>query len=157
MDGMQQFSSQVWESSQSPLSSETDAPSRALATGEAIPRPHVLFLIDHLLSLGGGETNLLKVVQLLPPELVRCSIGTFRIDPKIRANISVPVHVFPWKRVYHLDALKAAGALRKVIRDEHVDIVQTYFETSNLWGGLVAKLSGALLLSSRRDMGILRK
>ncbi|HXA85586.1 MAG TPA: glycosyltransferase family 4 protein, partial [Candidatus Dormibacteraeota bacterium] len=35
--------------------------------------------------------------------------------------------------------------------------VQTYFETSNLWGGLVAKLSGALLLSSRRDMGILRK
>jgi L-malate glycosyltransferase len=157
MDGMQQFSSQVWESSQSPLSTETDAPSRVLATGEAIPRPHVLFLIDHLLSLGGGETNLLKVVQLLPPELVRCSIGTFRIDPKIRANISVPVHVFPWKRVYHLDALKAAGALRKVIRDEHVDIVQTYFETSNLWGGLVAKLSGALLLSSRRDMGILRK
>ena len=38
-----------------------------------------------------------------------------------------------------------------------MDIVQTYFETSNLWGGLVAKLSGALLLSSRRDMGILRK
>jgi glycosyltransferase involved in cell wall biosynthesis len=38
-----------------------------------------------------------------------------------------------------------------------VDIVQTYFETSNLWGGLIAKLSGALLLSSRRDMGILRK
>jgi glycosyltransferase involved in cell wall biosynthesis len=35
--------------------------------------------------------------------------------------------------------------------------VQTYFETSNLWGGIVAKLSGALLLSSRRDMGILRK
>jgi glycosyltransferase involved in cell wall biosynthesis len=93
----------------------------------------------------------------MPPELVRCSIGTFRINPEIRKSISVPVHLFPWKRVYHLDALKAAGALRKLIHDEHVDIVQTYFETSNLWGGLVAKLSGALLLSSRRDMGILRK
>ena len=114
MNGMQQFSSQVWESSQSQASAKADAPSRALA-GEVMPRPHVLFLIDHLLSLGGGETNLLKVVQLLPPELVRCSIGTFRIDPKIRASISVPVHVFPWKRVYHLDALKAAGALRKVM------------------------------------------
>lgn len=156
-DGMQQFSSQVWESSQSPSSLKAGASSQALAEGETQPRPHVLFLIDHLLALGGGETNLLKVVQLLPPELVRCSIGTFRIDPKIRQSINVPVHIFPWKRVYHLDAWKAAGALRKVIRDENVDIVQTYFETSNLWGGLVAKLSGALLLSSRRDMGILRK
>lgn len=154
---MQQFSPQVWESSQSPSSLKAGASSPVLAEGETQPRPHVLFLIDHLMALGGGETNLLKVVQLMPPELVRCSIGTFRIDPKIRESIHVPVHVFPWKRVYHLEAWKAAGALRKLIHDEHVDIVQTYFETSNLWGGLVAKFSGALLLSSRRDMGILRK
>jgi glycosyltransferase involved in cell wall biosynthesis len=157
MDGMQHLSSQVWETSQSPSSLDAGASSHVLATGEINPRPHVLFLIDHLMALGGGETNLLKVVQLLPPELVRCTIATFHIDPKIRKTISVPVHVFPWKRVYHLDAMKAAGALRKLIRTEHVDIVQTYFETSNLWGGIIAKLSGALLLSSRRDMGILRK
>jgi glycosyltransferase involved in cell wall biosynthesis len=157
MDGMQQISSQLLESVQSPSSLEAGASPRELEASETKTRPHVLFLIDHLMALGGGETNLLKVVQLLPPELVRCSIGTFRIDPEIRKSISVPVHVFPWKRVYHLDALKAAVDLRKLIRDEHVDIVQTYFETSNLWGGLVTKLSGALLLSSRRDMGILRK
>src|SRR5437660_1955513 len=156
MDGMQQISSRVLESSQDPSSVDADA-SPALAADAAKARPHVLFLIDHLMALGGGETNLLKVVQLMPPELVRCSIATFRITPEIRESISVPVHVFPWRRVYHLDALKAAFALRKLIRDEHVDIVQTYFETSNLWGGIVAKLSGALLLSSRRDMGILRK
>jgi len=93
----------------------------------------------------------------MPPELVRCSIATFRIKPEIRQSISVPVYVFPWKRFFHLDAWKAAIALRKLIRTEKVDIVQTYFETSNLWSGLVTKLSGALLLSSRRDMGILRK
>jgi glycosyltransferase involved in cell wall biosynthesis len=116
-----------------------------------------LFLIDHLMALGGGETNLLKVVQLMPPELVRCSIATFRIKPEIRQSISVPVYVFPWKRFFHVDAWKAVIALRKLIKTEKVDIVQTYFETSNLWGGIVAKLSGALLLSSRRDMGILRK
>jgi len=109
------------------------------------------------MARGGGEGNLLKVVQLLPPELVRCSVATFRIDPEIRKSITVPVHLFPWRRVYHLSAWKAAGALRALIRQEHVDIVQTYFETSNLWGGLIAKLSGAMLLSSRRDMGILRK
>ena len=118
---------------------------------------HVLFLIDHLMARGGGESNLLKLVQLLPPDRVRCSIATFRINPEIQKSINVPVHVFRWRRVYHLSALKAAAALRRLIREQGVDIVQTYFETSNLWGGIVAKLSGAALLSSRRDMGILRQ
>lgn len=157
MDGMQRFSSQVWNSSQNSSPVEAEASSDELIASDAKTRPHVLFLIDHLMALGGGETNLLKVVELMPPELVRCSIATFRIKPEIRESIHVPVYIFPWKRVYHLSAWKAALALRKLIRDEHVDIVQTYFETSNLWGGIVAKLSGALLLSSRRDMGILRK
>jgi len=157
MEGMQQFSTRVLDSSSSPTSLGATAASQDGAIGDAKARPHVLFLIDHLMALGGGETNLLKVVQLMPPELVRCSIATFRIKPEIRQSISVPVYVFPWKRFFHLDAWKAALALRKLIRTEKVDIVQTYFETSNLWGGLVAKLSGALLLSSRRDMGILRK
>jgi glycosyltransferase involved in cell wall biosynthesis len=157
MEGMQQFSTRVLDSSQTPTSLGAESSSQELAAVDAKARPHVLFLIDHLMALGGGETNLLKVVQLMPPELVRCSIATFRIKPEIRQNISVPVYVFPWKRFYHLEAWKAALALRRLIRTERVDIVQTYFETSNLWGGLVAKLSGALLLSSRRDMGILRK
>ena len=156
MDSMKHFSSQVLETTQSQAPLPGAGISQTLS-GEPPVRPHVLFLIDHLMALGGGETNLLKVVQLLPPDLVQCSVGTFHIDPEIRKKISVPVHVFPWKRVYHMDALKAAGDLRKVIRNERVDIVQTYFETSNLWGGIIAKLSGALLLSSRRDMGILRK
>jgi glycosyltransferase involved in cell wall biosynthesis len=157
MEGMQQFSTRVLDSSQPQASSGTEAVSVDLAIGDAKTRPHVLFLIDHLMALGGGETNLLKVVQLMPPELVRCSIATFRIKPEIRQSISVPVYVFPWKRFFHVDAWKAVIALRKLIKTERVDIVQTYFETSNLWGGIVAKLSGALLLSSRRDMGILRK
>src|SRR6202140_732857 len=141
MNGMQQFSSQVWESSQNPSSLGAEFSSRELTADQSKAPPHVLFLIAHLMALGGGETNLMKVVQLMPPELVRCSIGTFRINPEIRKNINVPVHVFPWRRFYQLDGLKAAADLRRLIRDERVDIVQTYFETSNLWGGLVAKLS----------------
>ncbi len=155
---MQQFSTRVLDSPESPAALGSESLPQGLTGAEANARtPHVLFLIDHLMALGGGETNLLKVVELMPPELVRCSIATFRIKPEIHQGISVPVYVFPWKRFFHLDAWRAAVALRKLIRTEKVDIVQTYFETANLWGGLVAKLSGALLLSSRRDMGILRK
>lgn len=157
MEGMEQFSTRVLDPPQSPTSSGSESSSHELASGDVKARPHVLFLIDHLLALGGGETNLLRVVQWMPAEQVRCSVATFRIKPEIRQSISVPVYVFPWKRFFHLDAWRAAVALRKLIKTEKVDIVQTYFETSNLWGGVVAKLSGALLLSSRRDMGILRK
>ena len=153
---MQQSSSQVMTSNREAVVNTAGEPSEGASTGSQAP-VHVLFLIDHLMALGGGESNLLKLVRLLPPERVRCSIATFRIKPEIRQNINVPVYVFPWRRVYHLSAWKAAFALRKLIRKQHVDIVQTYFETSNLWGGLVAKLSGAALLSSRRDLGILRR
>lgn len=153
---MQQISPQGPHSVQESPTSGSGAPSVAIAPLTQ-QRPHVLFLIDHLMARGGGEGNLLKVVQLMPPELVRCSVATFRIKPEIRETINVPLHVFPMRRVYHLDSLKAAYGLRRLIRHEHVDIVQTYFETANTWGGVVTKLSGALLLSSRRDLGILRQ
>ncbi len=153
---MQRFSSQAWNSSQE-IGEPLLTPTETVTLSTAEPIPHVLFLIDHLLALGGGEGNLLKVVQLLPPDRVRCTIATLSIDAAIQKSISVPVHVFPLRRVYGLTGFRAAWRLRRLIRSEKIDIVQTYFETSNLWGGLVAKLSGALLLSSRRDMGILRK
>lgn len=108
------------------------------------------------MARGGGENNLLKVVELMPPEIVRCSVATFRLRPEMRELFPVPVHVLPFRRVYGFQALRSALQLRRLIRQEKVDIVQTYFETSNLWGGLVAKLSGATLVSSRRDLGILR-
>lgn len=152
---MQQVSLERSNSVQEPPASGSGASSATNAPSQS--RPHVLFLIDHLMARGGGEGNLLKVVQLMPPEVVRCSVATFRIKPEIRETINVPVHVFPMRRVYHLDSLKAAYGLRKLIHDEHVDIVQTYFETANTWGGVVTKLSGASLLSSRRDLGILRQ
>jgi glycosyltransferase involved in cell wall biosynthesis len=50
-----------------------------------------------------------------------------------------------------------AMAFRALLWDEHIDIVQTMFESSDLWAGLVTKAtSKAKLISSRRDLGILR-
>jgi len=120
---------------------------------------HVLFIIDQLCGLGGAEHVLLKAVRLLPEHGVRCTIVTFKIDQTFVAmnSLPCPLHVFPLDRTYDWQAFKAARKLRHLIRSEHVDIVHTFFETSDIWGGLIAKLSGApVLISSRRDMGILR-
>lgn len=121
---------------------------------------HVLFLFDQLRCLdGGAERSLQRIVQLLPPDRYRASIATFwqPSDSRFLSQYRCPVHVFPLRNTYNWNSFKVALKLRRLIRSEHVSIVQTFFATSDLWGGLVAKLSGApVLISSRRDMGFLR-
>jgi glycosyltransferase involved in cell wall biosynthesis len=61
------------------------------------------------------------------------------------------------QKTYDFHAIRAAFSLRRFLSEERIQIVQTFFESSDLWAGLVAKtMSDAKLIWSRRDMGILR-
>ena len=120
---------------------------------------HVLFLVDQLCEMGGAERMLLNTIRLLPKSRYRCSLITFRIDPSLEFfhDFPCPYYLFPLRRTYDWNAMRMARKLRNYIRREKVEIVHTFFETADLWGGLVSKLSGGrVLISSRRDMGILR-
>jgi glycosyltransferase involved in cell wall biosynthesis len=130
---------------------------------------HVLFLVDvlHGLDFKGGATNglagiegvLLKIMRLVPREHYRFSLATFSLGRAVPDldQLPCPLHVFPLKRSYDWNAMKMAGKLRKLIRSENVSIVHTFLESADIWGGLVAKLSGCpILISSRRDMGYFR-
>ena len=89
----------------------------------------------------------------------QCHVLTFRKDihPEVRTRLSIPIHVIPLVRTCSMKGLLAARSLRKLILAEHIDIVHTFFETSDLFAGFVAKLAGVnALISSRRDMGLLR-
>ena len=128
-------------------------------TGEL---PHVLFLIDRFPGpdSGGAEAMLVNIIRRLPRDKFRRSLVTFGINPKVKPAelFPCPVYIFPLRRTYDWNGLKTAIKLAKLIRQEKISIVHTFFETSDLWGGMIAKLSGCpLLVSSRRDMGILRK
>src|SRR5579862_4135184 len=116
----------------------------------------VLFLIDDLCGMAGAERVLINMLSHMPKDRFRCLVGTLRQDPnpEIVQKLGCPVHVFPLRKTYDLDALKIASQLRRLIRTEHVQIVHTIFETADLWGSVVAKLSGCpVIISSRRDMG----
>jgi glycosyltransferase involved in cell wall biosynthesis len=120
---------------------------------------HILYLIDVLWGLGGAEGVLLRIPKLLPKDRYRCTIGTFRLRPESPAfeQLPCPIREFPIKRVFGMGALRAALDLRRFIKSERVQIVHTFFESADLLGSLVAKLSGVpVVISSRRDMGILR-
>jgi len=102
---------------------------------------------------------LIDMIRFLPKDKFRCSLATFKLDSRVDLfrSIACPIHLFPLRRTYDWNGLRAALKLRDLIRSQRVSIVHTFFETSDIWGGLITKLSGCpLLISSRRDMGILR-
>src|ERR1700723_3233755 len=122
--------------------------------------PHVLLVLDQFpKTLGGGERVVLKTAALLPRYGYRASILTFSIHPESAALESppCPIYLLPLQRTYDLQAFRAALELRQFLRLQKVQIVQTFFESSDLWAGFVTKsMSKAKLIWSRRDMGILR-
>ena len=123
--------------------------------------PHVLLIVDGFpRTLGGGERVALRLAALLPRFGYRVSLLTFSLDPEGEfqpASSPCPVYLLPLRRTYDLTALRGAMALRHLLKRQNVQIVQTFFESSDLWAGLVVRLvSRAKLVWSRRDMGILR-
>jgi len=119
---------------------------------------HVLFLIDRLHSTqGGAEGAVRKLCQFLPDYGFRCSVATFWAGDGVAKEFPCPVHIFPLSRIYDWTALRCGWAFSDLLRSERVEILHTFFPASDLWGGVVARLSGCpVLVSSRRDMGILR-
>jgi L-malate glycosyltransferase len=127
---------------------------------ETAALPHVLLVVDQFpKALGGGERVLLKLASLLPQYGFRASILTLGSHPETTALNAppCPVYLLPLQRTYNLHAMKGAMHLRRFIKEQNIQIVQTFFESSDIWGGFVTKsLSRAKLIWSRRDMGILR-
>jgi glycosyltransferase involved in cell wall biosynthesis len=122
-------------------------------------RPHILYVIDQLCQLGGAERALLQIVNRLSIERFRASVVTFQINSQLDLLKKMPVrlHVLPLRKAYDLNAVRMAIHLRRILKLENTAIVHTFFETSDLWAAPVARISGCpILISSRRDMGILR-
>jgi glycosyltransferase involved in cell wall biosynthesis len=122
--------------------------------------PHVLLVVDQFSrNLGGGERIALRLAALLPQYGYRASILTFSADlaNPLFETAPCPVYLLPLERTYDRNALRGALALRRFLKQQKIQIVQTFFESSDIWAGFVTKLlSDAKLIWSRRDMGILR-
>ena len=123
---------------------------------------HILFAIDYFHRTGGTERHLAQLVRLLSRDRFTCSVVVFDlgdnalIDEMRTAGISV--HNVPVGRIYAPNALRRAVELARIIRREKVDIVQTFHQTSDTFGAIVARLSGVkLVISSKRDTGQLKR
>jgi glycosyltransferase involved in cell wall biosynthesis len=121
----------------------------------------ITYIIDHLCNIrAGGELALFRILRHLPRDQFQPSVVTFAVQPlsvQLLQELDCPLHVFPIERTYDWQGFQQALRLRTFLKTERPSIVHTFFETSNTWGGLITKLSfGPKLISSRRDMGVLR-
>jgi len=122
--------------------------------------PHILLVLDQFpRTLGGGERIVLRLASLLPQYGYRVSILTFFVHPECvdLKSRPCPIYVLPLQSTYNFTAVRAAFEFRRFIEEQQVRIVQTFFESSDIWAGFVTKtMSGVGLIWSRRDLGILR-
>ena len=119
----------------------------------------MLFLIDQLTEMGGAELALVRLVRDLPARDILPIVIAFQRDvgTEFRNLFGCPLFCMPLSRTYDFAAFRTAFRLRAMIRRYDVRLVHTFFETSDIYGGLVTKtLPHVTLISSRRDMGILR-
>ena len=123
--------------------------------------PHVLLVVDQLSTvLGGGERVLLQMAGLLPQHGYRVTILALRVDPgspALQQPLPCDLYELSVRKTFGFRALKAAFELRRFLKANRIALVQTFFESSDIWVGGVTKLTtNAKLIWSRRDMGILR-
>jgi len=123
---------------------------------------NILFFIDMLESIGGTEKHLFQLVTSLDRNKFSCMVCPFaprdsEIIRKIKGN-GISVIPIPVSRYYSFNAYWQAFKIRKLIRENKIDIVQTFHFQSDTYGVIVSKLSGVgHIISSRRDTGDLKK
>ncbi|MEC4685155.1 MAG: glycosyltransferase [Nitrospirota bacterium] len=122
----------------------------------------VLYIIDQLKAGAGTERHLVRLATLLDKERFNTAISFFEgapgtIHEEIRKQ-GVPVKDLNLSRIYSHRALVQGIRLGRFIRENKIDIVQTFHFKSDTFGVVVAKLAGAQkIISSRRDTGDLKK
>jgi len=125
----------------------------------ATTRPHsVLFLIDQLTELGGAERMMFALARSLSEIGYRTTIVTLREQPSPEAyRYADDLIVLPTRSCLSKQGLQTLGRLRQIIQEREVCLVQTYFESADLFGAIASRLAGVrAICSSRRDMGLLR-
>lgn len=128
-----------------------------MTTTGAVPRrKEILFIIDDFQGFGGTERHLYTLVKNIR-DLYNCHIMTFHTINSFQTRIeSEAIHLIylPIGRYYAPSVLLNMMKIGKIIRENRIDIVQTFHFKSDFLGVLAARIFGIHhVISSRRDMG----
>ncbi len=146
------------------LSASSIAAEAELARPAAPPPLRLLLLTDTALAnTGGSERFLRNLVDRLPPD--RYAVTVVQLDGNnppgesvhvTESGTSVRLLNHPMGAIYGWRGLQAIQRLRRRVREESFDIIQSQHEKSDLLNLLLGPASVGRRLSNRRDMGFLK-
>jgi glycosyltransferase involved in cell wall biosynthesis len=128
-------------------------PARRTAQGTSMERLRVLFLIDEL-DIGGTEQQISELVRDIDRARFEPMVCCFRYGAKAREIESSGVRVLVEPKNLKADPGLVVRLARRM-RQERIDLLQTYLWTANTWGRLAARMAGIrLVLASERNVDI---
>ncbi len=142
----------------SPSATSADSAVPSTADGD---RLRILLLTDtSILSAGGSERFLRNLLSRLSP--ARYHVTVVQLTDAANApgkasalfNVEhVQMRSLPVQAVYGWRGWLALARLRRMLREEHFDIVQSQHEKSDLLNAMLPRMPGTTRISNRRDMG----
>ncbi len=119
---------------------------------------NVAFLIDTITSdTAGTQKQLLETIRRLDGSSVRARLICLYESPWMTRNaLPCPCTVLGYRGLLKTNLPAVLGRLATLVRDERIDIIQTFFEDSIFVAWLATRLRRRppLLISSRRDIGL---
>jgi len=122
-------------------------------------RIKILYMIDCLIAWAGTEKHLYKLISGMDKNRYECHVCAFALSAEMLERFKstgAKTFLMPLENIYGVAALKQALQLRRFLRENEIDIVQTFHFASDIMGTLVARWAGVpVVISSKRDMGFL--
>jgi len=122
---------------------------------DAVP-VRILYLIDEMqaLTAGGTERQLLQMITLMKQAGADVRLGTLRGTEWLSAReAGCPVEHFHYRSFWRPGSLAELVRLRRWMRDERIQILQTFFVEANILGPIIGRMAGvSVILGSRRNL-----
>ena len=119
-------------------------------------RMRICFLIDEMESIaaGGTERQILQMAELMLAEGADVQLCVLRNTEWLAAmQLPFPVKYLKLHSFFSLGGLAEAWRLRRWLKQERFDLLQTFFVDSNIAGPILGKSAGVhVVLGSRRNL-----
>lgn len=117
----------------------------------------VLYLLDVLNGFGGTERQLQELIRHMDRSNFTPIVMTlYSMDTLHEAEfnkLGCPTRCLGIRKLMGFDGLRTALSLASEIRQQHINIVHTFFPDAGILGTIAGRLGGARVVIGRRDLG----
>jgi L-malate glycosyltransferase len=121
------------------------------------PSPvRIVYLIDWIHQGGGTENHLRNLIHRSDRSRFHSTLFSLKPkNPSFYAEVDCPTHFLDVKRLLSVRSFVALWKFVWFLRRNHTNILQTYFQDSNLFGVIAGRLARVpVIVVNRRDMGL---